>query len=61
MEMTLCERFTTFTPLSLRREKAREVFSLVSKYNKYMAREKKRNKKHGGKHIVRRPSGDNWF
>ena len=61
MKMTLCDRFTSFTPLNLRREKAREVFDMVTKYNKYMARENKRSKKKGGKHIIRRPAGDNWF
>jgi hypothetical protein len=59
MEMNLCERFTSMTPLTLRREKAREVFLLLNRFNRYH-RKKKREMKNG-KRIIRRPAGDNWF
>lgn len=51
------------TPLTLRREKAREVFDLFIKYLKYAKRkEKKEGKKEkGGKKIIRRPASDTWF
>lgn len=55
MEVNLCERFSGVTPFSIRREKAREVFILLKRFNRY-ARKKK-----GKKTIIRRPAGDNWF
>ena len=58
--MTLCERFPALTPLELRRAKAREVFILVARLNRYMKKEQKKNKK-GSKKIIRRPAGDDWF
>lgn len=62
MEMALCDRFAQFTPLSLRREKAREVFTMIVRFNRYMAKENKRNKRtKDGKRIIRKPAGDNWF
>ena len=57
MQMNLSERFPALSPLSLRREKAREVFILLSRYNRY-ARKLRRS---GGKKIIRKPAGDNWF
>ena len=60
MQMTLCERFPALTPLELRREKAREVFILVARLNRYMKKEQKKNKK-SSKKIIRRPAGDDWF
>ena len=59
MEMGLCEKFPAMTPLSLRREKAREVFILITRFNRYSKQKKKREK--GGKKIIRRPASDNWF
>lgn len=47
------------SPLSLRREKAREVMTLIKRYRKYT---RKHNKKtNGGKRIIRRPASDTWF
>ena len=57
MEMGIVNAFPSFTPLSLRREKAREVYTLIVRYNKY-SRKKKKNK---GKQIIRRPAPDTWF
>lgn len=56
--MSLCERFPALTPLSLRREKAREVFILVTRYNIYS---NKQQKNAGKPKIIRRPAGDTWF
>ncbi len=60
MEMGLCEKFPAMTPLSLRREKAREVFILITRFNKWSKKNKKQGK-NGGKKIIRRPASDNWF
>jgi hypothetical protein len=58
MEMSLSERFPSMTPLTLRQEKAREVFLLINRYNRYSKKEAKKKK---GKNIIRKPAGDNWF
>ena len=58
MEISLVDRFPAFNPLSLRREKAREVFLLLVRFNRYS---KKQKKKKDGQQIIRRPAGDNWF
>lgn len=58
MQVNLSERFPALTPLNLRREKAREVFLMISRFNIY-ARKKKKAEKRGN--IIRRPAGDNWF
>jgi len=58
MEMNLSERFQSFTPISLRREKAREVFLLLARLGKY-SRRKEREEKRG--RIVKIPAGDKWF
>ena len=57
-QVGLCERFTGFTPLTLRKEKAREVFILIKRYNNYSNyKEKNKNKKK----VIRKPASDNWF
>lgn len=62
MEMTLCDRFAQFTPLALRKERAKDVFTMVVRYNKYMIKENRKNKRtKDGKRIVRRPASDTWF
>lgn len=48
------------TPLTLRKEKAREVFILIERYNKYSKKQKKEAES-GGKKIIRRPAPDTWF
>lgn len=58
IQISLCERFPTLTPLSLRREKAREVFLLISRLNKHTRKE---NVKKEDKQVIRKPAGDNWF
>ena len=57
MEMTLCECFPPMTPLTLRKEKCVEVFTLIVRYSKYARKKKKNN----GTKIIRRPASDNWF
>lgn len=61
--MSLCDRFTSLTPLDLRKEKAREVFILVTRYNNYSEKEGKKNSEGNKtrKKIIRRPAGDDWF
>jgi hypothetical protein len=59
MQIGLCDRFK-ISPLSIRREKAREVFTLVVRYNQYAKIEKKKNTLNG-KRIIRKPASDNWF
>lgn len=61
MEMNLSERFPSMTPLTLRREKAREVFLLLNRYNRYSKKQAKQQKQKNGKRIIRRPAGDDWF
>lgn len=46
------------TPLTLRREKARDVFLLIVRFNKYSRKQKKQK---NGKRIIRKPAGDDWF
>lgn len=60
MQIALCQSFPAFTPLTLRREKAREVFILLVRYSKYLKKQNK-NKTKSGKRIIRKPAGDNWF
>lgn len=61
--MSLCDRFTSLTPLDLRKEKAREVFILVTRYNNYSQKEEKKSSEANKprKKIIRRPAGDDWF
>lgn len=48
------------TPISLRKERAREVFIMIARYNR-LSRKKKEQKKTGKRKIIRRPASDNWF
>jgi len=64
LDLSLCESFPALTPLSLRREKAREVFNLIERMNDRP--KEKENKPKGNTEdtedtIVRVPAGDNWF
>lgn len=56
LEMTLCEKFPTLTPFSIREQPVYEVFLLVRRLN-----ESSRNKKGEKKTKLRRPANDNWF
>lgn len=60
LQLDLCERFPAMTPLSLRKEKAREVFLLINRYSTYSQKEQKNIDSDGTK-IIRRPAGDDWF
>ncbi|MBR3163778.1 hypothetical protein IKF15_00505 [Candidatus Saccharibacteria bacterium] len=56
LEMTLTERFTGTTPLTWKREKARDVFALLVSFNSWSRRNTKKKK-----NVIRRPAGDDWF
>jgi len=58
MQMSVCERFPALTPLALRKERARDVFILVTRYNIYS---KKQQKDAGKPKVIRRPAPDTWF
>lgn len=60
MTITLCDRFPAYTPTGIRRERAREIFLLITRLNKHN-RKKKKNTTKDGKRIIRRPASDNWF
>lgn len=59
MELTLAERFPSLNPIAIRKEKAREVFTLLRRLAEKKARESKEKKPR--KRVIRRPAGDNWF
>nr|DAK15291.1 MAG TPA: protein of unknown function DUF393 [Caudoviricetes sp.] len=50
LECNLCERFPAFTPVTIRRSPAHEIFLIVRRLKKQ--RKKKR---------IMKPAGDNWF
>ncbi len=56
LEMSLCDRFKAFTPLSLRRERGCEVLLLIERLGTYKPQKDDNTKK-----IIRRPAGDDWF
>ncbi len=58
MELNICERFPSLSPFDIRRERASEVFRLVSRIKKS---NKHREKESSQKRVIRRPAGDNWF
>lgn len=57
MEMAISERFPALSPLKMRREKASEVFLFIRRLNEYNSRQNKK----GGKKVIKRPAGDDWF
>lgn len=64
IQMSLCKIFPALTPLTLRREKAREVFLLINRYNKHSLKNNNGNKTNttqNGVRVIRRKAGDNWF
>lgn len=60
LEIGMSERFAGITPLSLRKERANHVFVMISQFNKYSSKEKKK-KDSGGKEVIRRRAPDTWF
>lgn len=60
MEVNMCKEFPGMTPISLRKERAREVFIMIARYNR-LSRKKKEQKKTGKRKIIRRPASDSWF
>lgn len=64
MQMSLCKIFPAMTPLTLRREKAREVFLLISRHNEHSAKNNNGNKTNTtqkGVRVIRRKASNNWF
>lgn len=55
MELSISESFPSLNPIALRKEKAREVFTLLSRWVE------KKTRKEPGKRVLRRPAGDTWF
>lgn len=53
---TLCEIFPAFTPMQIRREKAREVFKLIERVNNRPKQEEREQEQ-----VIRKPAGNNWF
>ena len=60
LEVGMSERFAGITPLSLRKERARDVFLLIAQYSDYSGNEKQK-KGSGGKEVIRRRAPDTWF
>jgi hypothetical protein len=50
----MCERFPALTPFEVRRQRAHEVFLLISRLYGY-------NKNNSKPKQIRKPAGDNWF
>jgi hypothetical protein len=59
MQMSISERFPALHPLALRRERAREVFLLIARYNRYS--KKPENSRGKQSDVIRKPAGDDWF
>lgn len=49
------------TPLTIRREKARDFFTLVVRYNNYSDKQQKKAAQPNKPKIIRRPASDTWF
>lgn len=54
LEVGMCERFPALTPFEVRRQRAHEVFLLISRLYGY-------NKNNSKPKQIRKPAGDNWF
>ena len=62
MELMLCEKFPAFTPLSLRRERAREVFCMMTRMLGHIQRENKKWIVYKGKRMRKKEATDDtWF
>ena len=64
MEISIVERFPALSPFDVRRERASEIFLLLrrmAKYNENQSKQKKKNGANGGKKVIRRKAGDDWF
>lgn len=61
MEMSICERFPAMTPLTIRREKARDFFTLIVRYSNYSDKQQKKAEQPSKPKIIRRPASDTWF
>ena len=58
LEMNLSDRFHGTTPIFWREQKARDVFSLLVRFNAHARRNSKKKK-----NVIRRPASDNagWW
>ena len=62
MELTICERFPSLTPMSLRRERASEVFKMISKLIDHQRRENAKWITINGKRMrKKKATSDTWF
>jgi hypothetical protein len=62
IEILLSDRFPSMNPLTIRAARARDIFKMITKLNKYVKREKKEQaQKSSRKHIIKRQASDTWF
>lgn len=61
MTQTLCKVYPAISPLSIRKERAKEVFLLIRRINTHPRTNDGVKANEGKAEIVRRPAGDKWF
>lgn len=67
MQMILCKSFPAFTPFTLRRERAVDVFRLINRFNLYAQKENATHQDattptaQSKPKVIRRPAPDTWF
>lgn len=64
IEMTLCERFPALTPFSIRRIQAREIFTFMERFGRYIERDREENGQIvniNGRQVLKRKASDDWF
>lgn len=62
--MALSEHFPGMTPLSIRRERAKEVFLLIRRLSKRNEKDKEENGERvmiGGREVIKVKAPDTWF
>lgn len=60
MEVNLSERFPSLSPFAVRAQRAKEVFLLIERINRYDKRNKA-DSQGSKKKRIRRKAGDDWF
>jgi len=61
MEVAICERFPALDPIGIRAKRAKEVFLLIRRLNRYSIRERAGKTGKNAVTKIRKPAGDNWF
>lgn len=56
--VSLCKEFPSLNPVTIRKEKAHEIFLLMGRMAKYNRKQKKQK---GKPQKIYRPAGDTWF